>query len=115
MPRHGALAAEGFRNDGELPVAASRGPAAGVARMLLAFVAQIQRDRMQPLQAFPHGFLDRVHHGPSPSAGACAGVAGFSCSSGRYLEIHQACASTKASISPMPPKSLKLTQTSVGK
>src|SRR5260221_4702885 len=50
MPRHGAFAAEGFRNDGELPVAAP-GRCARVARMLLAFVAQIHRDRIQRGQA----------------------------------------------------------------
>src|SRR5258705_684823 len=51
MPRHGTLAAEGFRNDGELPVAPA-GSRARVARMLLAFVAQIHRDRVQRGQAF---------------------------------------------------------------
>src|SRR5262245_32867544 len=62
MPRHGVLAAEGFRNDGELPVAAPRRPRTGVARMLPAFVAQFQSDRREGGELVPHGGLDGVHH-----------------------------------------------------
>src|SRR5205085_4646309 len=47
MPRHGALAAEGLGNDRDLPVASATGPRSRVARMLRAFVAQIQRHGLQ--------------------------------------------------------------------
>src|SRR5688572_22835616 len=65
MPGHRRLAAEGFRNDGELPVAAPRGPRSGVARMLLAFIAQIQRDRVQARELFAHRAFHRMHQAGS--------------------------------------------------
>src|SRR5512145_2082940 len=108
MPRHGAQAAEGLRNDGEPPVAAPGGAGAGVARMLRAFVLEVECERAQRGEPLAHGALDRVHHSPSPLAGA----AFFGASSGRYFESHIACATTNASIRPMPPKSLKFTHVS---
>src|SRR5688572_1626725 len=109
MPRHGVLAAEGFRNDGEPPVAPAGGARTRVPLMLRALVLQLQRERLQRREAIAHGALDRVHHSPSP----LAGVAALAGSSGRCLESHIACASTNASMRPMPPKSLKLTHVSV--
>src|SRR5687768_9353808 len=111
MPCHGVLAAESFRNDGEPPVAAPRGPRTGVARMLPALVLQFQCHRGEGCEPLAHGALDRVHQGAPPAGGSDPGAA-FAGSSGRYFEIHMACASTKASIRPMPPKSLKLTHAS---
>src|SRR6185436_10457351 len=100
MPRHGALAAEGLRNYGEAPVAASRRPRTRVAGMLRAFVLQFQRQRGERLEALAHGALHRVHHGAGPCGGSAAGAGTFGGSSGRYLDSHIACATTKASIRP---------------
>src|SRR5260221_6201559 len=61
VPGHGAFSAEGFRNDGEPPVAAA-GSGARVARMLLAFVAQIHRDRLQRAQALADDLCGRAHY-----------------------------------------------------
>src|SRR5258706_8115834 len=109
MPRHGALAAESFGNDGELPVAAAARPGARVARMLLAFVAQIQRERVQRGEPLADGVLGGHH----PSArGGSAVLAGSSCT---YFASHSPCAITKAKMSPKPPKSLKLTHAEVEK
>src|SRR5688572_28119023 len=99
MPRHGGLAAEGFRNDGEPPVAAPGGARPGVARVLRALVLDLEGERLEGGELLAHGALDRVHHFPSPLAGA-APLGG---SSGRYFDSHIACASTKASMRPMPP------------
>ena len=43
-------------------MAAARSSRTGVARMLPAFVAQIQRDRVQRGEPVPHGLLDCVHY-----------------------------------------------------
>src|SRR5436190_18739651 len=80
MPRHGALAAEGFRNYREMPGAAPGGSAARVARMLLAFVAQFQRYRRERCEPLPHRLFDGMHHGAGP-AGGSAPTAGFAGSS----------------------------------
>src|ERR1700687_3701463 len=56
MPGHGALAAEGFRNDGELPVTSS-GRRPGVARMLRAFVVQLECDGGEHREALPNRLL----------------------------------------------------------
>src|SRR5471030_1705473 len=61
MPRHGVLAVECRRYDGELPVSAARG-GAGVARMLRAFVAQIHRDRGERGKALADDFLGGAHY-----------------------------------------------------
>src|SRR3982751_5275049 len=103
VPRHRGLAAERFGNNVQLPVRAAARAMPGVAGMLLAFVAQIQRDRVQPLQSLADDLLARHHVLGGSGCGAFAG-AGSSCT---YLESHSACAITKAIINPMPPKSLK--------
>src|SRR5688572_3289251 len=72
MPRHGALAAEGFRNDGEPPVAAPRGPRTGVARMLRALVLDFQREWLEHGQPLAHRALDRVYHFAGPEGGSPA-------------------------------------------
>ena len=43
-------------------MAAPGGARTGVARMLRAFVVQIQRERRQPFKPLAYGHLDRVHH-----------------------------------------------------
>src|SRR5471030_383740 len=78
MSRHGVPAAEGLRNDGELPVSASRG-GAGVARMLRAFVAQIHRHRIQRGQALEDTFFGGAHyaHGSLLKAVVTVGAARY--------------------------------------
>src|SRR5512134_1826782 len=63
MPRHGALAAEGFRNDGELPVAAAGGPRTRMAFVLRAFVHQLDPRRLQRRELVTDGGFDRMRHG----------------------------------------------------
>src|SRR6476469_6644545 len=77
--------------------------------MLLAFVAQIQRDGIQRRKALADDLFAR-HHGLGGSVAAVLG--GSSCT---YFESHSACAITNAIMSPMPPKSLKFTHVSVEK
>ena len=107
VPGHRALAAEGLGNNVQLPVGAATRTVAGVAGMLLAFIAQIQHDRIQRLQLFADDLLAR-HHGLGGSVAAVFG--GSSCT---YFESHSACAITNAIINPIPPKSLKFTHVSV--
>jgi len=109
VPGHRALAAEGLGNNVQLPVRAATRTVAGVAGMLLAFIAQIQHDRIQRLQLFADDLLAR-HHGLGESACAFFGGSGSSCT---YFESHSACAITNAIINPIPPKSLKFTHVSV--
>ena len=106
VPRYRALAAERFGNNVQLPVRAAARAMPGVAGMLLAFIAQIQHDRIQRLQLFADDLLAR-HHGLGESACAFFGGSGSSCT---YFESHSACARMKRIMSPIPPNSLKFTQ-----
>src|SRR5256885_14528012 len=77
--------------------------------MLLAFVEQIQSDRLQRGQPLPDDVLGG-HHGFGDSGAAFFG--GSSCT---YFDSHNACAMTNAIMRPRPPNSLKFTHVAVEK
>lgn len=95
VARERGLAGEGARDDGQPPVGAAAGPVAGVAAMALALVLELERLGLEDGEA---------------RADLLGGLGDAQDLSSTYLERNAACASTNASISPMPPNSLKLTQ-----
>ncbi len=95
VARDRGLSGEGPRDDGEPPVRAAARRVTGVAAVALALVLELDRLGLQNREARPY---------------RPGGLGGAQDLSSRYLERNAACASTNASISPMPPNSLKLTQ-----
>src|SRR6185503_12504136 len=99
VARDGRLAGKARRGNGEPPVRAAARAVAGVADVLLAFVDQVEVERLERGEALTDSRCD-AHLS-----------AGFF--SSMYLESTMAWATTNSSISPMPPNSLKFTQLSV--
>lgn len=95
VARDGGLSGEGARDDGEPPVRAAARRVAGVAAVALALVLELDRLGLQNREA---------------RANRLGGLGDAQDPSSTYLERSAPCASTNASISPMPPNSLKLTQ-----
>ena len=86
------------RNDAQAEMSATGG-CTGMASMQGRFVLQLTFERCK---SFVQLCLDAIH--------TCA-----HCGSFMYLERKRLCATMKATISPMPPNNLKLTQVAVEK
>src|SRR5262249_48179083 len=89
-----AAAAEALRRDGRAPVRAAAVAVSGMAAVLLAFVDQVERLRLERGQPLADGLGD-AH-----------------CLSSTWRARNRACTTTNTSIRPMPPNSLKLTHRS---
>jgi hypothetical protein len=59
VARHRRLAGEARRDDGEAPVRAAAFAPAGMAGVLRALIDELQRDRLEGLQALPDGVGER--------------------------------------------------------
>lgn len=119
------LAGEHGGYDGELEVPAARA-CAGMTRMTRGIVHDFDRFRFEHGEA-TFDFLDGAHGSGFATRGEFCGDVGavsaagdeggdhpFDPLSSTYLASMTAWMSTKASINPVPPKSLKSTQMSVG-
>ena len=98
------LPAECLRDDDDAKVPAAAG--AGMSRVRSAIVGDLQMLRSERTLEAGADALDAIrgHRTPELSATQAAGVL--------FIAIHTPCAMEKASVSPMPPKSLNLTQNS---
>src|ERR1700674_3113350 len=97
VARDGRLAREALGHDREPPMRLAAGSGACMPGVLRALIGEVQRHRLEGGQ--PLAYLGGDVHGLSSA----------------YFARKSDWTTTKASISPMPPNSLKLTQRSVEK